>query len=92
MGSPYYFYSGEKYHEFFSSLIDGMDAHSVPDASIKNIDITQSNAAETRNSNGAANTSGDLSDPTLKMYLGAEDLYLLINLCTRKTEKRSSLE
>lgn len=92
MKTPYYFYSGEKCHEFFSSLIDGVDAHSVPDASIKNIDITQSNAAETRTSNGAANTSGDLSDPTLKMYLEAEDHYLLINLCTRKTEKRSSLE
>ncbi|CAI4244881.1 CCT_1a_G0000770.mRNA.1.CDS.1 [Saccharomyces cerevisiae] len=67
--TPYYFYSGKKCHEFFTTLIKGVNSGSHSDSSSNSAEDTQSPVSAGKTSNGPNNFDSIRSDPILMAYV-----------------------
>ncbi|CAI4243085.1 BDM_1a_G0000770.mRNA.1.CDS.1 [Saccharomyces cerevisiae] len=67
--TPYYFYSGKKCHEFFTTLIKEVNSGSHSDSSSNSAEDTQSPVSAGKTSNGLNNFYSIRSDPILMAYV-----------------------
>lgn len=67
--TPYYFYSGKKCHEFFTTLIKEVNSGSHSDSSSNSAEDTQSPVSAGKTSNGLNNFDSIRSDPILMAYV-----------------------
>ncbi|CAI4476274.1 CEI_1a_G0019370.mRNA.1.CDS.1 [Saccharomyces cerevisiae] len=67
--TPYYFYSGKKCHEFFTTLIKEVNSGSHSDSSLNSAEDTQSPVSAGKTSNGLNNFDSIRSDPILIAYV-----------------------